>query len=321
MALNGIIKRVFLFTVLLSGLLLSTVSAVELRVIATHNAKFNLDGRVLGFYRDHSPLRLKNVAYGPHKLYAKSLITGELKVFKFNAVPRKKLDEFQAIFAPPRDSKNMKARRRTALAAALTASEIIADDGDEKRKGRKIVGGLAVVNELIPGKRHDRQYGRKYGNTIEVKSQVPVEINLDGRGKKYYKKSDAKRFHNLAPSWHKIYIRNVPTGELRVFKVEFPQSGTRTVTIRPDFAPPKGEKVNSKARRRTALLAGLLANEVLSGDDDDKKDRRKVLLGAGLVNEAIPTNSGRRRKEITLNLRSLGAVPMSIEHYDRMYKK
>lgn len=294
--------------------------AIEVKVIGTHNAKINLDGTVLGVYRDHTPLTIKNVGLGKHKLFVKSLITGELKVFNFTAVWGKKLDEFQAIFAPPRDTKNMKARRRTALVVALTASEIIADDGDEKRKGRKVIGGLAVANELFPSKRHDRDYSRKHGNTIEVKSQVDVEINLNGTGKKFYKVSDAKRFHKLSAGWHKLFIRNVPTQQLKVFRVEFPREGTRTVTIRPQFAPPKGESVNAKARRRTSLLAGLLANEFLSGNKKDKKSRRKILLGAGVVNEAIPTKSGRRRPVVTVDFFRLGRVPMSIEEYDEMYK-
>ena len=235
--MNG---RLLLLTMLVLTFAATSAWAVEVKVIGTHNAKLNLDGTVLGVYRDHTPLTIKNVGLGKHKLFVKSLITGELKVFNFTAVYGKDLDEFQAIFAPPRDTKNMQARRRTALVVALTASEIIADDGDEKRKGRKVVGGLAVANELIPSKKHDRDYSKTHGNTIEVKGQVDMEINLDGTGKKFYKVSDAKRFHKLAAGWHKLFIRNVPTQELKVFRIEFPYEGTRTVTIRPQFAPPKG---------------------------------------------------------------------------------
>ena len=48
----------------------------DVSVIGTHNAKFNLDGTLLGAYKDHTPLALKNVPPGHHKLFAKSLVTG-----------------------------------------------------------------------------------------------------------------------------------------------------------------------------------------------------------------------------------------------------
>jgi len=86
---------------------------------------------------------------------------------------------------------------------------------------------------------HDRDYSRKHGNTIEVKAQVDLDINLDNTGSKTFERNEGKRFHNLAPGWHKLYLRNLKTMELRVFKVEFPEGETRTLTIRPEFAPPE----------------------------------------------------------------------------------
>lgn len=290
------------------------------KITGTHDAKVNLNGKVLGIYRDHTPVIIENLTDSTNKLYIKSMITDELKVFEFEVTKEEQTFKYKATFAPPKETVNNQARRRTGVIVALAASEILGDSTSGKQDRRKVIGGLGVANELIPGVRHDRDYSKKYGNTIEVKTQVDVDINVDGTGSNPFKVNEGKRFHNLASGWHKLYIRNIPTQELRVFKIEFPESGTRTVTIRPDFAPPMGESVNAQSRRRTGILAALLGNEVAGDKGTGRSDRRKVIGGAALLNELIGTKRDNVRKTVTLNLKNLPELPQSIEDYDRLYK-
>jgi hypothetical protein len=292
----------------------------SVKILPTHNAKINLNGQVLGVYRDHTPVLIKNVPAGVNKLYVKSTITDELKVYVFEFDKDNPSLSYKATFAPPKDDVNNKARRRTGVIVALAASEILGDSTTGKQDRRKVIGGLAVANELIPGVRHDRTYSKKYGNTIEVKTQVDVDINVDGTGSKAYKVNEAKRFHHLEAGWHKLFIRNIPTQELRTFKIEFPTNGTRTVTIRPEFAPPMGESVNAKSRRRTGILGALLVNEVAGDKGTGREDRRKVGAAAALINELIPTKRDRVRKIVTLDLNNLGELPETLEDYDRLFK-
>lgn len=296
-------------TILTSG---PSLQASEVQVLGTHDAKFNLDGRVLGEFRDHTPLLLKGIAPGRHKLYIKSLLTGELFMQQFDTRSGEDF-EFAAKFAPPHKTVNQTARRRTGLIVALSASEILGESSRGRQDRRKVIGGAAILNELIPGKKHDRDYSRKHGNTIEIKAQVDLDINLDNRGAKTFQVSEAKRYHQLAAGWHKLYLRNLKTQELRVFKIEFPTDGTRTVTIRPDFAPPRGETVNAKARRRTGVIGGLIANELFGDKGTGRSDRRKVLAGVGVINEVIGTKAGNRRSVETLDVRSLPSPLPSID--------
>lgn len=303
-------------TMVAVGLLLAVAAgdagATDVKILGTHNAKFNIDGTVLGAYRDHTPLVIQGVKAGEHKLYAKSLITGELQLFQFTATGAETAPlDYKADFAPPREDKNDQARRRTMLGGSLLVSEVAGDSSTGRQDRRKVIGGLAVANELIKGAPHDRQYSAKYGNTLEIKTQEDVDINVDGV-KGTFKVNEAKRWHNLEPGEHKVYIRNIGTGELKYFLVEFPGATTETITLRPNFAPPKGETVNAKARRRTGLLGGLVLNELLSSKED-KQQRRAILLGGTAVNEVVPTNAGRHRAQVVLDLTDLGEVPMSIE--------
>jgi hypothetical protein len=290
------------------------------KILGTHDAFVNLNGQLLGFYRDHTPLIIESIPEGINKLYIKSTITEELKVYQFEVTKEAQNFDYKATFAPKDETVNNQAQRRTGVIVALAASEILGDSTSGKQDRRKVIGGLAVANELIPGVVHDRNYSKQYGNTIEVKTQVDVDINVDGTGSKAFKVNEGKRFHNLTSGWHKLYIRNIPTQELRVFKIEFPESGTRTVTIRPDFAPPMGESVNAQARRRTGILGALLGNEVAGDKGTGRSDRRKVIGGAALLNELIGTNRDKVRKTVTLNINNLPELPMTIEDYDRLYK-
>jgi len=60
--------------------------------------------------------------------------------------------------------------------------------------------------------------------------------------------------------------------------------------------------VNAEARRRTGLLAGLIGNELLGDGGTGRQDRRKVLVGAGVINEIIGTKAGCRREAVTYDL-------------------
>ena len=290
------------------------------KITGTHDAKINLNGKIMGVYRDHTPLQICNLNSGKNKLYIKSIITDELQVYEFDVDKTNQKFKYKADFAPPKKKQNDKARRRTGIIVALAASEILGNSTSGKQDRRKVIGGIAVANELIPGKVHDKTYSKKYGNTLEIKTQVDVDINIDGTGSKPYKVNEGKRFHNLDEGWHKIFIRNIPTQELRTFKIEFPTEGTRTVTMRPEFAPPKGEAVNAKARRRTGLLGALLGNEVVGDKGTGRSDRRKVIGGLALVNELIQTKAGNVRDTVVLDLRRLPELPESIEDFDRLYK-
>lgn len=279
----------------------SASAATLVKVYGTHNARFNLSGTYLGAYRDHTPLEIRNVRAGAHKLYVKSLITDELILFQFDATGAPgEVHEFDAKFRPPPDDKNMKARRRTAVAGAAVLNETV---GDGSTAGRVVIGAAAIANELTRSRKRDRQYdGARYGNTIEIKTQEGVDVNIDGRGAQAFSQADKKVWHNQTPGPHKVYIRSHVTKELKVFQFDFPaHPETETITIRPEFRPPAGETVNAQARRRTGVLGALVANELLN-DGTGKKDVRKVGLGAALLNEVIGSKRGRRREVVRLDI-------------------
>lgn len=280
---------------------LPAAPAAEIQVIGTHDARFNLTQTYLGAYRDHTPLEIVNVRPGKHKLFVKSLVTDELIVFPLTVSRSDRSPiELKANFRPPHDEKNMQARRRTAIAGAAVANETL---GDGSTTGRVVVGAAAIANELIKDRSKNRQYnGAKYGNTLEIKTQEDVDVNLDGQGKKTYAMAEAKRWHHLSPGSHKVYIRSTVTQELKLFRFDFPGGGeTETITIRPDFRPPQGETVNAQARRRTGILGALAVNEV-AHDGTGKKDVRLVGLAAAAANELIGTKAGRHREAIRLDM-------------------
>ncbi len=295
--------------------------AAEVEVAANRHAKFNLDGTVLGVYLDHTPLVVKGVLPGRHKLYVKSLDTGELKVFVFTVEPgRREPLSFYARFAPPERRADSKARRRTAIGAAALLNEVLGHKSEGRQDRRAVLVGAAVVNEVFTGKRHPRRYGEKYGNTLDIRANVPVDVNVDLTGARSFERGEPKVFHHLAAGSHKVFVRNKETGELKVFRIEFPAEGTRTITIKPAFAPPPGETVNAKARRRTVIAAGALANELKGGKKKSK--RRKLALAAGLLNELIGTKAGRRRAPVVLDLDRLPMDrPMDLEEARRFERR
>ncbi len=85
---------------LLSSSLSILQAAEEVLVAATHRARYNIDGKLLGQFPAGQSICIKQLEPGRHKLYVRSLLSGEMKLFKFSIIGKEgeKLN-FTASFA------------------------------------------------------------------------------------------------------------------------------------------------------------------------------------------------------------------------------
>ncbi len=250
-AFSGVLKfsggrMVACVLVLLCAFSLTPLFAADIVVLATHEAKLNLDGSVLGTFQPFTPVRVKDINLGNHKLYAKSSLSGELLIFKFEM--RKETEStlhFRAEFTPP---------RRATLAipgSAVNGQTSIASkkNGRHNRRQTKV------------GEAHSAQESKKVGNRLVINSKRAIQMNANGKLKKTFAAKEIKELHKMAFGYHKIYLRSLETMELAVFDIEFPQGATRTITITPKYSdgPAKGE---FPRRRKAGLRAVEVARQL-----------------------------------------------------------
>jgi len=224
--MNGQYVQIRCLVILVPVLLTAAVclSAAEVRVVGTHDAKFNLDGTVVGVYHDGTPLHLQGVAVGSHKLFAKSLMTGELLTFSFIVDETTTSPvEFTAFFAPATPGPSQ---------PAVTSGDVVPGDPDPQ------------------------------GPVVVVRADVDLDVTLVGERNRSYHAGTELRMAGLSAGSHKVYLRNVQTMELAVFTVDVPVGDRRQWVVTPRFVPDDDGDDVPRVRQRRGMLAARTAEEL-----------------------------------------------------------
>ena len=257
----GMLKRLlFLSLLLLLFQPMQPAQGAEVVVLATHEAKFNLDGSVLGTFRAYTPLRVQDVPPGPHKLYAKSSQSGELLIFKFSVTDDDEKDiHFRAEFQKVR--KATLSIPDTGMSADTSIAAPAAVKGTNEAK---VTATVATAGAPTTSKgKTDRAASTKKldGNILHIKSSHPLQVNLDGKVRKSFPAAEPKRFTKLSPGKHKLYLRSLKTYELKVFDIDFPQGQFKEIAISPNYKSTQ-EKLALSRRRKIGTRAVEVARQL-----------------------------------------------------------
>ena len=248
----------------------------EVVILATHEAKFNLDGSVLGTYREYTPLRVKDVPPGQHKLYAKSSLTSELLIFKFDVPKPAEQQPAEQQPAEQQPAGQQPADQQPATQQPAGQDILLRADFREPRKATLSIPGSGIGDEASIASAEEKQSETKIsspqlGNTLEIKSAHPIEVNLDGKAKKQFTAKEAKLLHKLSPGKHKVYLRSMTTKELEVYDIEFAADDCKTLLLTPTFTDSK-EPLKLALRRKIGTRAVEVARQ-LFGSPPPKEER------------------------------------------------
>jgi len=237
--------------------LVGPLPAADLVFVASHRVKLNLDGRVLGVHEPTVKVHIPNVAPGSHKLFARSLKTGELRTFRFDATAREtEVLSLRADFSPlQRGAQTQGSARRLVLDELIGGAEDTSFKESGGRQGDEVV--FSPVSEKARAKGMSR---------IVIEVDVPVDINLDGAGAVVYAGDQPICFEDVKAGHHKVYLRFRRTRELRMVTFVIEPGNPQVITVRPRFVTVRSSVVLSKTGRGS--LAGMVRSELVSSDFD-----------------------------------------------------
>ena len=265
-AIKGMLKRLLFLNLLLFLFpLTQQAQGAEVVVLATHEAKFNLDGAVLGTFREYTPLRVQDVPPGPHKLYAKSSQSGELLIFKFSVADDEQKDiHFRAEFQKVRNA--TLSIPETGMSADTSIAGPAAAKGTASTEATESATTHGTTHATTHGTTHGTAKSspraqKLDGNILHIRCNHPLQVNLDGKVRKSFSAKEPKRFTKLSSGKHKVYLRSLNTYELKVFDFDFPPDQFKEVEISPTYKSTQ-EKLALSRRRKIGTRAVEVARQL-----------------------------------------------------------